>query len=393
MKWKKRIDFSMLAAWLILSLTMAAIAFFWFGKDFRGYYAATQVLMAGGNPYDYDLVVQVLLQVTGRMGNNPYYYPPWFLWIFTPIASLPFQVARAVWMVFNLAIWNLGLWQLGEVIGWPRKGWGQYVLFCVVTCAFAWITWKYEQAGILIFMMIVLLILSIRKQKTIWSGIWMALLLIKPNITLLVVAGISLWLLRKGQWRTVLVMLVTLTVLLLISTWITPDWFKPFSEDGFGQGLTAVLDGPGRVVALRVNTTLLDWLTTLGVEHRYHILIYGMCIFVGFLVSLWTVYNSESFLELVSILLLISFALTPYALQYDYSPLAVVLCWALSLCVSSPKALGVAVLLTGFVLSVIFWEQNIATGFWMVIGLIALTIWARYQKTMHMLPESDPSHP
>ncbi len=382
-QWTKRFDFSMLSAWLITGLALAVIALVQYGKDFRGYYAATRVLMAGGNPYDYDLVAQVLLQVTGEMGNNPYYYPPWFLWIFTPVSGLPFQVARATWMLFNFVVWNLVLWQLRQMMGWPKTGWRSYALFITATCSFAWITWKYEQVGILIFGMTIGLIRCIQQKRVTASGILMALLLIKPNITLLVIAGVSLWLLRRGQGQTILVMILTLVVLLFVSTWITPGWFQPFSKEGFGQGLTAVLDGPDNVVALRINTTLLSWLGAMGLDRRYHTPIYGISLLLGILVFFWAVYRSQSFVQLISILLLVSFALTPYALQYDYAPLVIVLFWALSLCASSPKALSVALLLTGFIFSVIFWQQNIAWGFWIVLGLVALASWGMYQKNQH----------
>lgn len=370
----------MLCTWLSVGVVFCVIAFLRFGKDFRGYYAAADVLMAGENPYDYDLVAQVLLQVTGEMGNNPYYYPPWFLWIFVPLTLLSFPIARVVWMALNYALWNIGLWHLGHLTGWPGKGWRLYALFTLLTCSFAWITWKYEQAGIIVFVMFVMLIASIQKEKTIWSGIWMALLLIKPNITLIVVAGIGLWLLRNGQWRAVLVMAITLMALLSISTWITPDWYEPFFQEGFGQGLTVVLDGPDKVVGLRLNTTLLGWLTTVGVEPQFHIFIYGIGVLFGSAAFLWTVYRSRSPLELVSVLLLVSLALTPYALQYDYPPLAIVLFWALSLCASSPRALIVVLILAGIIFSLIFWQENIAWGYWIIIDLIIMSIWGLYQR-------------
>jgi hypothetical protein len=381
-QWIKRFDFSMLSAWLLMSLTLAAISFLWFGVDFRGYYAAARVLVAGGNPYDYRLVAQVLLEVTGEMGNNPYYYPPWFAWLFIPLAYMPFQIARAVWMIFNVIIWNLSLWQLSKIVGWPERGWRRYALFTLATFSLAWITWRYEQAGILVFVMLVAFVLSIQKQNWIWSGIWLALLMVKPNVTLIVVAGVSLWLLRKGQWRSVLVMLLTLLALLSISILITPDWYQPFLEDGFGQGLTVALDGPDHVVAIRINTTFLDWLRTLGVDSPLRVPIYGLTICVGAIVFFWAVYHSESLLELMSILLLVSYALTPYALQYDYPPLVIVLFWALSLCVSAPRVMAVGLALTGFVLSVIFWQQNISWAYWIVIGLIALTIWGLHQQAL-----------
>jgi hypothetical protein len=283
-------------------------------------------------------------------------------------------------MTFNVILWNIGLWQLGKIIGWPEMGWRRFGLFTLTTFSFAWITWRYEQAGILVFVLLVALILSIQKQKWTWTGIWLALLVIKPNVTLIVVAGISLWLLRKGQGRAVLVTLLTLVVLLFVSTLITPDWFQPFFEDGFGQGLTVALDGPDQVVAVRINTTFPDWLRTFGLERQLRTLLYGIAICAGIVAFFWAVYRSRSLLELVSVLLLVSYAITPYALQYDFPPLAIVLFWSLYLCISSPKALGVGIALSGFVFSVIFWQQNISWAYWMVVGLIALAIWGWRHK-------------
>ena len=376
-RWINRLDFAMLTMWLILSVILAIISFALFGQDFRGYYAAARVLLAGGNPYDYHLVAQVLLDVTGEMGNNHYYYPPWFSWLFVPVALLPFQIARAIWMVLNVILWNLGLLRLGEAMLWPAPGWRRYALFAVATFSFAWITWRYEQAGILVFFMLVELILSIHSQKWIRAGIWMALLLVKPNITLIVVAGISLWLLRKAQWQPVLVMLLTLVVLLAVSTAITPNWFQPFTEDGFGRGLTVALDGPDEVVAIRINTTFLDWLRSLGIEPPWNRLLYGLAICIGIIVYFWSVFRSTSFVELTSVLLLVSYAITPYVLQYDYPPLAITLFWAFSRCTS--RAFTVGLVLAGFVFSVIFWQQNISWAYWMVVGLVALAVWSVVQ--------------
>lgn len=376
-RWTNRLDFAMLTMWLMLSVILASISFVLFGQDFRGYYAAARVLLAGGNPYDYHQVAQVLLDVTGEMGNNPYYYPPWFSWLFIPVALLPFQIARAIWMMLNVILWNLGLLRLGEAMSWPVPGWRRYALFALATFSFAWITWRYEQAGILVFFMFVELILSIHSQKWIRAGIWMALLLVKPNITLIVVTGISLWLLRKAQWRPVLVMLLTLVVLLSISTAITPNWFQPFTEEGFGRGLTVALDGPDEVVAIRINTTFLDWLRTLGIEPPWNRLLYGIAICVGIMVYFWSVYRSTSFVELTSVLLLVSYAITPYVLQYDYPPLVITLFWAFSR--STSKAFTVGLALAGFVFSVIFWQHNISWAYWMVVGLVALAVWSVVQ--------------
>ena len=354
-----------------------------YGQDFRGYYAAARVLRESGNPYDYHQVAQVLLELTGKMGNNPYYYPPWFAWFFVPLTFLPFQIARVIWMAFNVIIWNIGLWQLGKMIDWPQAGWRRYALFTLSTFSFAWITWRYEQAGILVFVILIALILSMRNRRWTEAGICLALLLVKPNVTLVVVAGVSLWLLRQGQRRSVLVMFLTLIGLLLISTLLTPDWYKPLWEEGFGQGLTVALDGPDRVVAQRINTTFLDWLRVLGIGTQLGVPLYGIVICIGAVVFFWAIFRSQSLLELISILLLVSYALTPYALQYDFPPLLIAFFWSLSLCVSSHKSFAVGLVLAGFILSVIFWQQNISWAYWIVIGLIALTVWGLRQQSLH----------
>jgi hypothetical protein len=69
-KWTRRFDFSLFSASLLLSLMLAIISFLWFGMDFRVYYAAARVLMTHGNPYDYGLISQDLLEITGEIRNN-----------------------------------------------------------------------------------------------------------------------------------------------------------------------------------------------------------------------------------------------------------------------------------------------------------------------------------
>jgi hypothetical protein len=163
---------------------------------------------------------------------------------------------------------------------------------------------------------------------------------------------------------------------------MTPDWYQPIVEGGYEQGLTVVLDGPNTVVAQRINTTLRDWLRIIGIEPSLRDLIYGIVIGIGILVFFWAV-NRAELLELISILLLVSYALTPYVLQYDYPPLVIAFFWALSRCVSSSTALAIGLALAGFIFSVIFWQQNISWAYWIVIGLTALMIWGLLQGNLH----------
>lgn len=380
-KWQNRFDFLALSGWLILSLGLAVLSLIWFGMDFRGYYAAARVLMSGGNPYDYHQVANVLLQVTGRMGNNPYYYPPWFAWLFIPVAPLSFQVARAIWMAFNLILAIISLLSLSKMLNWPETGWRRYVLFIFVTLSFLWITWRYEQASILVFALLVATIHTIRSQQWFRAGVLLALLLIKPNISLIIVVAISLWLLRNGWRKPVFVMFLTLVVLTLISTLITPNWFQPiFDQPNWGQGLRVALDGPDKILDTRKNTTIMDWLAIFGIPETIRTFVYGFWGLIGAFTLLWAVLYSKSLLPLTSISLVIAYALTPYALQYDYPPLIIAFFWALSVSNKSALTKRIGLILAVFILSVSIWQQNIAWGYWMVVGLIFLVFWAIQQN-------------
>jgi len=367
-------DFAALCAWIITSMTMAGTAYAWYGQDFRGYYAAARVLLEGGNPYDYSLVASVLLEVTGRAGNNPFYYPLWFGWFVTPLAWMPFQVARAVWMIFNWSVWTMGLVRLQQLLGWPPKGWRNWLMNLLATFIFAWTTWKFEQTGILLFVITVEILLAFREQKWNRMGVYLAFSLVKPNIMLIPAAALAAWLVRQRNLRPVVAMLATLAGLILLTSILTPRWYQPMFQPNFGQGLTETLDGPDQITGVRLNTTLMDWLKILHIPGGSRVVIYAASIAIGISILAIIVWRSGSIMQVVITSLLVAFGVTPYALQYDYPPLAIVLFWgmALSNYASSGK---VPLVIMSFIASVLVWERPISDGYWIVLGLCGLAIW------------------
>jgi hypothetical protein len=372
---EKLLDFTALCLWLIASVVMATYVFLEFGQDFRGYYAAARVLVGGGNPYDYVQVARVLLDVTGRAGNNPFFYPLWFGWFIAPLSVLPFQIARVIWMVFNWGIWLFGLIRLQQLLSFPTKGWRNGLLNLLATFIFAWTTWKFEQTGILLFVIMTEALIAHKHQRWGRTGIFLALALIKPNVMLLPVVVLCAWLIRNRNWRTVAVAVSVLVAFVLITTALTPEWYQPFFQPHFGQGLTEVLDGPGQVTGTRLNTTLLDWLKWFAVPLTLRYIIYVLVILGCTWMLVKGVWNSKSIMAVAIFSLLVSFAITPYALQYDYPPLVIVLYSSLAAC-EQMKQKMIPILLVGFMAGVLVWERPISDGYWIVIALSILTVMA-----------------
>jgi len=386
-KYIKLGDFAALCTWLVSSVVMAISSLIFFGQDFRGYFAAARVLIIGGNPYDYKQLVPILLEVTGYVGNNPYYYPPWFAWFITPLTWLPFNIARVFWMLFNFAIWVVGLCLLSKLLNWPDTGWRRWLMYLFATFLFALITWRYEQTGIILFTLLVATLTTIHKKKWVWAGLWLSLLLIKPNITFILVVAIIVWLIRRGHWQPFITMCLVLASLLFVSTIATPDWYRPLFETGFRNGLGYVLDGPNNIVAVRINTTLMDWLTMFGINRTVCVVINIIASVIGGISIVWGIIKSKSLLKVVILSLLVTFAVIPYILQYDFPLLTLPLFWGLALLSYTRKTLWGGMVICGFIASVLVWERPISDGYWIVIGLIILTVWSWTLSTSQSIPE------
>jgi hypothetical protein len=128
------------------------------------------------------------------------------------------------------------------------------------------------------------------------------------------------------------------------------------------------------VTGTRLNTTLLDLLKWYSVPKAVRSVIYALVILTGSWIIGRVIWKSKSLLEVTIAALLVSFAITPYALQYDFPPLAIVLFWALAIS-GQQKAGWIPAIMIAFITSVLIWERPISDGYWIVIGLSVLTVW------------------
>ena len=217
---------------------------------------------------------------------------------------------------------------------------------------------------------------ALRKSSWNWAGFWLAMLLIKPNITLLPVAAICLWLVLRRRWQTFLSLGLVLIVLLLVSTALSPGWYSPLLQSGLGSQLGQVLDAPNVVVALRINTTLTDWLTGYGLTNGTVSIIQWLATLASGLSLLLVIFRSNSLLGVICAALLANFAVTPYALQYDYPLLSLPLFWSLAHVFHSKRGLWIGLFINAFIASVLIWERPISDGYWILLGLVSLAGWS-----------------
>jgi hypothetical protein len=380
------------AAGLSLLLTTALVAVYasyrWFGQDFRGYYAAARLVLEGGNPYDYSQLAPVLFQLDGRVGNNPFYYAPWWALAFTPLAaSIPYPAARVAWLMISLLLGFGALALTQRVLGWRIRGGGRWLAYWTAFFLLGWICLRYEQSGIFLLAVLAVLLWALQQDKDWLAGLALPLLLTKPNATFVPVAVITAVFWFRGHRRALLWAGIGLFGLLLISTLAIPGWYEPIVGGELPNGLTQVLDGPQRVTGIRINTTLLDWLQGFGIPKSIGWGVWGIVVLLSLCLLIWAWRREVDTVYLVALAVALGFIISPYTLQYDYPMLALVLFWVywrLPQVAAKQRWVGLAILV--FLFSVLLWEGPISDGYWIALGLGGLLLWLGWPRPAATTP-------
>jgi hypothetical protein len=379
-EWERLADAAALLTCILVMAFASYAVYVLYGQDFRGYYAAARVALQGGDPYDYDQVALVLERVTGYVGNNPFYYPPWFCVIMLPFALLPYGWARGLWIGANWALFIGGMTLTTSALGWPLRGWRRWLAWLSAFYLFGWVNLKFEQLGLAMFFCLAWALWALKRGRDVQAGLAMALLLTKPNVTLIAFALLALSLARKRR-RVVMWALICLGLLAGVGSALFGGWMAQLADPNFGQGLNWLTDGPGRVVHRRRLCTFLSWLEGWGVSGPAAWVAYGGLAAVG----LGAVWRSQLWWSdpvfCAALGTTIALLLTPYALLYDYSPLIVAQLWVYRHVarVSDARRWGAWAILA-FMGSVLIWAGPEYDGYWLALGmgsLLALLSWGR----------------
>lgn len=361
-----RHEFAAFALFLVTSVSLAWMAYSFGGVDFGVYYAAGRVMLNGGNPYDYSQLAGEIVSSTGAL-NNPFYYAPWFAWAMSVLALLPYEFARLCWAVVNVGLWYWGLFNLSKLIEWPPAGWRRWGAYLFATIIFAWSTWGSEQVGVTILFLVTVLLLSYQQSRQILTGFFMALILFKPNVTGFPGLVLAAWLISRREWKPVISMIVSLSGFLVISLFVSPGWYLALTQPDKLTGLSYTLNENGAAQTLRYVSTLPGWLASYGVTGVFACVIYVFAALLGIIFTICLVKKSKDMTALTAYSFLVNFALTPYALFYDYSVLVVTLFYLNARLSLRPMLTRLQRLMNGLAIASLFVGDNISFRYWIVV--------------------------
>ncbi len=212
------LSLSYIGLWLIA----ARQGLFW-RADFSAFYTGWAIVRDGHGAHLYDTDWQTRYQQSileeGRFegGLLPYVNPPHLTIPFVPLAWLPRSTAYLVWTLIQCALlaWLL-YWLWGITANWERH---ERRLILTAVTAFPPLMSNFMIGAFSLFLLVCFLhfYLALKKAREKWSGVWLVLATIKPQVVVLP----GLVLLRARRWQAlgsavlVGILLVALSLALL----------------------------------------------------------------------------------------------------------------------------------------------------------------------------------
>jgi hypothetical protein len=364
-------NFAALVALGMVVIAAVIATWTWFGQDFIAFYTSTRLVLLGENPYDYVRTVPMVLQTIGVGGNSAFYYPLWFTFPLLPLATIPFQAARLLWIVLGLVSAFIAMGLFARLLGDDSPTWTRWLVWLYCFCVFGWLTLRTEQVAFLLLLDLALTLWAIQHGHRNIAAVALGLLFLKINVTFLPVfaIGLNVW---RTQKRILFGAVLTLAVLFVIGTLVTPNWWSPILAGRLPNGLTQGLRGfetDGR----RLTTTMADFLLmNWGVPEIFS---WAGQIMLLISVSALILYWRGSLMYSTLVATACGFLITPYAVQYDYPLLAPAFIWvALHLQAANLGRRIFFVLGAAFMASVLFWEGPVSDALWIAITMAFLLL-------------------
>jgi len=207
-------------------------------SDFNAYWAASRLLLEGRNSSDPDNMLEM-----ERAHFNPdqdfvmmTWNPP-TLWVFMlPLAWMPFEVARSIWLLVNVALIVVSCLMLG-LIYLPRGDIAPLLTYYLVMALFSPMLLAIL-TGQIVFLFVFGVAASmflIKRERWFWAGVVLILTSIKPHMVMLVAPYLMFYMAMRRKWAGWIGLGVAGAICLVILFILRPSWIADFS---------ALLDAP-----------------------------------------------------------------------------------------------------------------------------------------------------
>jgi hypothetical protein len=284
------------------------------GTDFLNFFSAGRMVLEGRalEAWDYHAVSDLQRAIfPGLEGSTPWAYPPPALLVVTPFALVPYGVGLLLWTALGLTLFVLALrpviariphawWLLAAFPGvWLGIGQGQ-TQFIIAALA----------GGALVLL----------DRRPVLAGVLIGLMVIKPQIAVL----FPLLLIAQGRWRT----FAAAAVAAVTATAVSLAAFGVESIDAWRESLAVLSEAmevgasPGHKFVTPYPASRLLGIPPVGAA------IVHLVLATAALAACWLLWRKHRSVPMSGAALVLgTFLVTPYAVDYDLALLAFAIAW------------------------------------------------------------------
>lgn len=350
-------------------------------SDFNAYWAASRLFLEGRNPCDPKSMLEI--ERAHMSPDQEYVMMTWnppTLWVLLlPLALMPFQTARVVWLLINLLIVPISCFLLWRIF-FPSKRIGILAIYCLIAIFFSPILVSIltGQITLLVLLGLSSCLFLIKREKWFWAGIALILISVKPHLVILTGPYLILYMVVRRKWSGLLGISTAVAICLAFLFVLRPSWIVDY------------------ITPLSSPPTFWETPTFGGVLKSYGAGSWSQYIGFGFLGLLPFLLRKLSPLTLestTSLLTLVTVPITFFGWSYDQNilllPIAEIICWTAAPS-SSRRARWVVALLVVCVL-VVSMIQRVKAMNEVVFFWVPLAWWAIYALAAWMTGRGHPS--
>ena len=202
---------------------------------------ARELLLHGRDPYGSDITREIQTGYYGRpidpeRPNDPkdqqaFAYPLYIVFVLAPTVGLPFPIAQRIflWLLVLLTAASVPLWV--RALGWRLSVAWQLVWIMLVTGCFPAIQgFKLQQLTLLVAALVAASMYWIVRRRMAWAGVLLAIASVKPQLVVLVIGWLCLWVI--GNWKDRQGLLwsfaAAIAALVIGAEFLLPGWIGEF---------------------------------------------------------------------------------------------------------------------------------------------------------------------
>jgi hypothetical protein len=310
--------------------------------DTHYYWLGALIVAQGGDPYDavtWDAAVRASFAEHGAAVTPPwpaeFRYPLWTAVAFLPLAALPLRAATALWQVVLIAATVAGALLALRAAGAPARTRALFLTLVLASQPFIFTVIVGQFGGVMLLAVAAYAVL-VSSARQVASGLALALLALKPHVTVALVPVVLVDLVARRRWAAIGAAAGAVALLVAVSLALRPSWplawLSKITAAGAAQPNGANLTGV---------------FTTFGLDRIWALAAIPVVLAVAAGV-LWL--SPRAAIDFVAVGACVSLLVTPYSGSHDHMLLAPA--WARTLAVGvRSSALRSAVLLGGLLLA------------------------------------------